>query len=324
LDRALKIIKQTICELDVSINGYTVLTEVGSDNYLYTPIIASLCGAKKIYALAKDTKYGLAKDIIKKANRITKKNQINNIEYLDTNVPVELYSQIDIITNSGNLRPIDKFIIDLLKPSAVVPVMFEAWELRQEDIDINYCKTKGIKVAGTWENHPQIKVFDYCGMLGVKMILDAGFEVTGNKIIVWSSDHFGEVISKKLVEENAEVILTNDENVLYENLTNTDIVYITDYHEKRKYFEPDGILDYSKIKNLNSNIMFVHLYGEINLEYCKSHKINISPKVNGRANVMTHTLGYVGLNPILKLQVAGFKVAQELLENNLSSLSQIL
>ena len=57
----------------------------------------------------------------------------------------------------------------------------------------SYFKQKGIKVAGTWENHPDLKIFDGCGHLAVKISQEAGYEVYQNKIIVWSNDHFGEV-----------------------------------------------------------------------------------------------------------------------------------
>ncbi len=324
MNRAIKIIDEVRDKLKVDLSGYTVLTEIGSNNYIFTPIIASLCGAKKVYALAKDNSYGAANDIILKAQAYTESLGINNIEFFENTVPLSIYESIDILTNSGNLRPINKQIIDLLKPTAVIPLMFEAWEIRDEDINVSYCKERNIKVAGTWENHPDIKVFDYCGMLGVKMALEAGLEITGNKIIVWSNDHFGEVISSKFLKEQASVIQTTSVKEVYDNLKDTDLVFIADYDEQKSYFGEDAIFDTRKIKELNPSVVFVHLYGDVDTDFCKKNEINISPKFQGYPMRMTHTLGYVGLLPILKLQVAGLKVAQEMLTNTSSSLTQLL
>lgn len=324
MSRAIKIINETIKNLNVSIKEKIVLTEVGSDNYLFTPIIASLCGAAKVYALAKDSKYGKADEIINKCKVICKQFELNNIIFLQNELDITVLQEADIITNSGNLRPLDKDKLKFLKPSAVIPLMFEAWEIREEDIDLAYCKNNKIRVAGTWENHPSIRVFDYCGLLGMKMSMDAGFEIAGNRIVMWSDDEFGEVISKKFTTENAEVIHTTDLNFFYEVIKEIDFVFIANYDEQRNYFGDGGIFDWDKIKKINPDVYFIHLYGNLDYKYCCENQINISPKKNGRAMVMTHTLSYIGLIPILKLQVAGFKVAQELIHNNITSITQVL
>ncbi len=324
MNRAIKIINETIKDFNVSLKEKIVLTEVGSDNYLFTPIIASLSGALKVYALAKDSKYGKADEIINQCKAICEQFEINNITFLKNELDIKLLPEVDIITNSGNLRPLDKDKLNFLKPSAVIPLMFEAWEIREEDIDIAYCKNNKIKVAGTWENHPSIRVFDYCGLLGMKMAMDAGFEIAGNRIVMWSDDEFGEVISKKFTTENAEVIHTTDLIKFYEVIKETDFVFIADYDEQRNYFGDGGIFDWDKIKKINPEVYFIHLYGNVDYQYCCENQINISPKKNGRAMVMTHTLSYIGLIPILKLQVAGFKVAQELITNNITSITQVL
>ena len=41
--------------------------------------------------------------------------------------------------------------------------MYESWELRDEDVSIDYCTKRGIKVVGTNENFNDIKVFQHIG-----------------------------------------------------------------------------------------------------------------------------------------------------------------
>ena len=63
--RAIEIIEQTIKRLDLKLNSYIVLTEVGSNNYIYTPIIPLLAGAEKVYAWTRDSSYGSGEHIAK-------------------------------------------------------------------------------------------------------------------------------------------------------------------------------------------------------------------------------------------------------------------
>ena len=61
--RAIEIIEQTIKSLDLNLKSYVVLTEVGSNNYIYTPIIPLLAGAKRVYAWTRDSSYGSGEEI---------------------------------------------------------------------------------------------------------------------------------------------------------------------------------------------------------------------------------------------------------------------
>ena len=67
-----------------------------------------------------------------------------------------MVAQADIITNSGHVRPIDAEMIGWMKPTAVIPLMYEAWEFRDADLDLAACQRRGIVVAGTNERHPAI------------------------------------------------------------------------------------------------------------------------------------------------------------------------
>ena len=51
-----------------------------------------------------------------------------------------------IVTNSSLVLPIDRELIAVLKPTAVISLMWETWEFRSFDFDLNYCKVRG----GLW------------------------------------------------------------------------------------------------------------------------------------------------------------------------------
>tara|TARA_Y100001958_G_scaffold82898_1_gene56139 strand:- start:17861 stop:18856 length:996 start_codon:yes stop_codon:yes gene_type:complete len=322
--RAIKIINETIESLDLNLNSYVVLTEVGSNNYLYTPIIPLLAGAKKVYAWTNDSSYGNSNQIISNCKQLARDlGLLNRIEFSANNKIIQHIKEADIITNSGFIRPINKNLLKHVKPNIAIPLMYEKWEIRDEDLDIKACTNFNIKVAGTWENHPKIKVFDYVKDLTLKMVLDAGYEISGNKFIVWSNDNFGKKAEEVLRKNNAkEIILTTDYDDLLSCFKDVDAVLLFDYKEKRDYFGLNGIFNLNDLIQINKNFGIIHLYGKVDISFLKEKNINVYPNINGKAQSMTFTLAHVGLLPVLRLLTAGFKVAQESLQNNLSNLSQ--
>ncbi len=321
--RILNKIRDTIKKLDLNLSECTVLTEVGSNLYSVTPLIPLLAGAHKVYAWTRDTKYGLAKDNIAACKNFIKVADIEHkVEFFEGNICEDHLRKADIITNSGFLRPLDEEKLKHVRSEAVIPLMYEAWELRNSDIDIDYCRKNKIRVAGTWENYPKIKVFDHIGPLAIKMAFEAGFEVFNNHILIWSDDHFGDVIKDSFEAVGVKhVTITTDQDVLYQEIRNLDFIFLADYDETREFGSVD-FLDFSKISKLNVDIGVIHLFGRLNVLKAKNHIDIVYPIFDGQSDVMSFTLAHLGLNPFINLQVAGFKVAEMLKSNTSSPLLQ--
>ena len=108
----------------------------------------------------------------------------------------EIITQADIITNSGHLRPLNEAILKHAKDEVVIPLMYEAWEWRDADMDINYIRKRGIKIGATNERHPHVDVFNYLGDMAVKQIFDSGICPYKNKFILLCNNDFGPFIAK--------------------------------------------------------------------------------------------------------------------------------
>lgn len=326
IDRGIDIIKKTINDLKLDLSGKIILTELGSNDFCFTPIIPFLANADKVFALVKDSKYGKAIDI--KEGFVASFGQVSGFERIEifcNQLPEYSIEQADIITNSYPLRPLDKKMLASAKKNVVIPLMYESWELRDNEIDTNYCKQNGIKVGGTWENHPLINVFDYVSVLGLKLALNAGYEVSRNNIFVWSDDDFGEMISAGFKNNGGCIFHGTDVDLFYEVLPSLDFIFLCDYDETKSYFDGnDPVFSIEKIKKLNSKLGIVHLYGIVNSELLQKEGFNVYPGKNGYSKYMTETLSYSGQIPVLKLLTAGFKVGQELSEGKYSTLTQIL
>jgi hypothetical protein len=203
--------------------------------------------------------------------------------------------------------------------------MFEAWEFRESDIDIEYCKTNNIKVAGTNEHHPSINVFDFLGPLALKLAFNSKMEILRNSILIWSDDDFGKVAYEAFKSAGADKVdMTIDTEQLYSQASGLDFIFICDYSESRVIIGDNGIFDLTILQQENPALTFVHLYGRVDPLFARKFDFNVYPEKQGYAQVMTETLGHVGLKPFIDLQVAGFKVGAELLNNKLSELSQPL
>jgi hypothetical protein len=324
INRALAIIERCIKEQELNLRGKTVLTEVGTNSYLYTPVIPLLAGASKVIVWAKDTSFGKAEDVVKSFNRLLSLiNYEGELAIRVNDRNTEDIRDSDIITNSGNIRPIDASFLANCKPGVVIPLMFEAWELRDSDIDIEVCRKKQIRVAGTWENHPSIRVFEYIGLLAAKLIFESGLEIKENNVWIWSDDDFGVSIKDTLEKLGVgKSYLSTSLDDFYNVLPDLDLLFLSDYSEDRTVFGVDGIVNIEYMKLLNPNIAVVHLYGKVDVGELKSNEIFVYPFKNGLPHVMTETLGYLGLEPILRLQVAGFKVGEQLLSNKITKLVQ--
>jgi hypothetical protein len=191
------------CSLDLS--GLTVFTEAASGAYAVTPVLAALAGARRVLALARASAYGTVEQItehvalVAEAARMAGRVEIVHAKRAD------IVAEADIITNSGHVRPIDAEMVSWMKPTAVVPLMYEAWEFRAADVDVAACRERGIALAGTNEQHPAIEVFSYLGLMAIRLLMDAGIAIRGSHIVVWCDNPFRPFLEEGLTRAGAVV-----------------------------------------------------------------------------------------------------------------------
>jgi hypothetical protein len=198
-------ISLAICEAaafhKLDLSDLVVLTEGAPNYYGTTPVIAALARAKKVYALVKDPTHRLvAQRYVERLCQVAETHC--NIEVVAAK-RAEIVSEADIVTNTGPVRPIDARMVSLMKNTAVVPLMYETWERRSEDVDIDACKRRGVVVIGTDEE--KAGVFRYIGVMAIRQLLDAGIEIVGCRIVVRASNRFGSYVMRALSRLGARV-----------------------------------------------------------------------------------------------------------------------
>ncbi|HVN28765.1 MAG TPA: hypothetical protein VMT64_09785, partial [Candidatus Binataceae bacterium] len=191
------------CELDLS--GLTILTEAASGAYAATAILAAMAGATRVFALARDSRYGSVAQVTEELMTHARNAGVEERISIVTDKTRGVVEAADIITNSGHVRPIDRDMIAWMKPTAVVPLMYEAWELRAADIDVAACAARGIAVAGTNEQHHAVDVFSFLGPVAERLLADAGITLQGSRIVVLCDNSFREFIVRHFEDRGATV-----------------------------------------------------------------------------------------------------------------------
>ena len=312
-----KWIDEQIETLELDLSNKVVLTEVGTGPFALIGLIAARANAQKVILWTADSKYGKGDENASYFEALSSSLNISgNFDFAINRRPKQHIEEADIVTNSGFIRPLDEAFISSMKESSVISYMAESWEFRESDVDLESCERHNVKVAGTWENHPSLKVFDQCGDLAIRMCGDADFVLENKRIAIISDDHFGVVIKNSFSRiEGASVrILQPNE---FED-ADYDLLFIADYTFEGQLLGRNGALDLS----LGSPLQIIHLCGEVDLNYAKELRLNLFPQVNGYHHRMTRTLAYLGDHPVIQLHAAGLKVGELLHKGQYTELVQ--
>ncbi len=328
-------ILEAVARLKLDLKGKVVLTEAATGAYAVTPIIAALAGAE-VYAFTKKTKYGTVEEVRRLTTELC--NQFEEelaVTVIDTLTP-EIIAKADIITNSGHLRPLDESKLKFAKKGVVIPLMFEAWEWREGDLDLEFCKKNNILVGATNERHPDVDVFNYLGDMALKMIFDAGLCPYKNNFILLCNNDFGPFIAKVL-SKICNGLGVCDTSVNKEKYAGINVDWLGDFPDltvTAKYKKSDAIIFtaypfdinwigendepiiISKLKSEIENPYILRYAGDINELSCEG-KIKYYPShvSSGHMGILPSA---IGVDPIIRLQSAGLKVAEGLLNSCLS------
>jgi hypothetical protein len=320
--------------LNLDLTGKVVLTEAATGAYAVTPVLAALSGAR-VYAFAKANRYGSVYEVIQQTRKISDLfNEITLDIQIITELTPEIIHEADIITNSGHLRPLDKEKLQHAKEGVVIPLMYESWEFRHDDVDIDYAKTRGIKIGATNERHPDIDVFNYLGDMALKMIFDAGLCPYKNNFILMCNNDFGPFIANTLskvcgslavcdMTENREKysslqidwIGNFPEFTVPEKYKRCDAVIFTAYPFNKTWIGHENVpILTGKLKAEIDNPFILRYAGDID-EECR-HEIKFYPErvPSGHMGILPSAIGF---DPIIRLQSGGLKVGEVMLKNEI-------
>ncbi|MHC4043491.1 hypothetical protein [Bradyrhizobium sp. 23AC] len=298
--------KRALAETGLDMSGMTVLTEAATGAYAVTPVLAAMAGAKQVYAFTKPGRHGTVTDTKRETFEIAATLDVaDRIEILEKISPEVLHS-VDIVTNSGHLRPLTAALIDQLRGDAVIALMFEAWEFRREDLDIEACARRKIPVVGVNERHPAIDVFSFLGPLAVKQLHDCGLAVLGNKIALLCDNDFLSPLHTGLTNLGANVETFDSIAAVHPGAWEAFVVALQPTDSPRigraeaahlAACAPDGAV-------------VVQFWGDIDRAVLADNGLAVWPPQSVGQGHMGILLSEIGPEPIIRLQTGGLRAAE--------------
>lgn len=293
------------CRLDLS--GLTVLTEAATGAYVVTPVLAAMAGAD-VYALAAGTAYASSEEIQKLTAELAGLGTVMDRIHLIYRKDPAIVGSADIVTNSGQVRPVDAEMVAHMKPSSVVPLMYESWEYRHTDVDLDACRARGIVVAGTNERHRDVGVFSFLGQMAVMQLHEAGIAVRGSHIILLCDNDFGSFIVHDLEKAGAEV--TESRQLTDDSISpHCDAVIVALQPREEPVFTAG---DAKLLSQLAPGAVLVQYWGDTDRAALAAAEVPAWPTEAPRAGHMGILPSAVGPEPIVRLQAGGLKVGQVL------------
>ena len=292
------------CALDLS--DTVVFTEAASGAYTVTPVLAAMAGAVQVLALARSSRYGTVEDVARATIDLARKAGVADRVKIITEKRPDIIARADIVTNSGHLRPLDSAMVRSMRPTAVIPLMYEAWEFRPDDLDLAACRENWIPVAGTNERHPAIDVFPFLGMMAIRLLLDAGIAVYQSRILICCDNSFEEFLSSVLRRAGAE-IHTVEELADRSAMTAVDAILIA----LRPHADPViGEHEADLIARRYPGAIVTQFLGDINRAALARHGVTFWPLDSPAPGHQGILPSRIGPEPIVRLQCGGLKVGE--------------
>jgi len=319
LHRIESLINQSISTFQLDLSGFTILTEAATGYYGLTPIIAALADTDNVLALTGDSKYGKAADIRQETMKLACHWKVDDKIQVICDRSDKRIDNADIITNLGFVRPIDANFLKRFKKTAVIALMWETWEFRSADLDLEECRRLEIPVLGTNEHHPDLRIFEYIGYIALKLLFEAQIEILNSKIVVLGQGEFADQILQTLISAKAETlpISTDPSNDIKKGesinfFKQADAIVIAEHHHRKQLVGEKGLITARELYELNRGVTVIHICGNVDQKDINKVGIKCWPTHFASAGYMSAATDYVGPKPLIRLHTAGLKVGQDL------------
>jgi len=303
-DEMLHSMRRRIDILQLDLSKLQVVTEAATGAYASTAVIAAIAGAE-VHACARDTvHHGSARDAIEATRRLARIAGVEARISFSIGISTAALNSCSILTNSGRLRPITRDIIRFLPHEAVIALMFEAWEFRGTDFDLQACRDRGIRIAAVNERHPDVAVFPFLGPLSVRLLRDGDLNVAGKQVAVLCDNPFADFLIDGLLEAGATAELFDDIMPMREG--NWDAVLLSLTPRER----PLGRASLEMIARRAPGALLAQFWGDIDRAAARSAGLRVWPLTEPGRGHMGILLNRLGPEPIIRLQAGSLKAAE--------------
>ncbi len=323
--RIRRLVADAIARTGLDLRGRCVLTEAATGHYQLTPLIAAESGAERVFAMARDSRFGAAGEVARAlSERAASWGLAERIVPLFAREDPAL-AKAEIVTNLGHVRPIDAALLERLAPGAVVALMWETWEFRAEDVDRAACRRLGVPLLGTDEHHPDLDIFAYVGPLAARLIGELGIELVRGAVVVAGAGEFAALAVGALERAGARVVRVDTAVPgalagAKEALRRADALLLIDHVGRRMLLGEGGEIAPADLAALNPGIAIAHLCGGADRDACLRAGLVVAPARFAAPGHMSLTTDHLGPRPLIDLHAAGLRVGQAMREATLRGL----
>ena len=330
--RVTALLGRCVDELELDLSGLTVFTEAASGPYLHTPILAAVAGAARVYAVAADSPYALRDDVAAATAEAARAHGVaDRVEVVFERAP-EHVGDSDIVTNSGFVRPIDRGLIEAMKPTAVVPLMWETWEFRDADLDLAACRERGILVLGTNESAGPLDLYGYSGFLALKLLFELGLEGHKTRTVLLGT---GPTLARPIFELFRSVGIPVEwfaegepgsrpyahlQTFVGEHGAEVDAYVVAEHVAPLLLLGTDGLVDFDAIRSANAGAAVGIVSGNVDRDGLSASGLRYAPARLRPFGYMSYAPWELGPRPVLELYGAGLKVGEAMARARLRGL----
>lgn len=309
-ERLLDLVRDCVARMSIDLSGAVVLTEAATGPYVVTPVLAALAGAQDVVGVTRDSRHGSVQEVRDLTMQLAGMAGVADRVRVTDAPAADLVASADVVTNSGHLRPLDRDLVARMKPTAVVPLMFEAWEIQagRFDVDLAALTRRGIAFAGTNERHPAVDVFSHLGTMAVKLLIDSGTAVHGASVIVLCDNPFAPFLEAGLRGAGAQVVVARDLDGV-PKAVRADALLVA--------LRPRGVpvlshRDVSAVTTRWPGCLVAQFWGDVDRTSLDAAGLRCWPAEAPAPGHMGVLPSEVGPEPVVNLQAGGLKVASVL------------
>lgn len=303
-------VKEIINEFELDLEGITVATECATGPYSWTGPVAAYAGATEVVCFARASRHGSYEEAVRQTESAAEALGVRaSLSFYNREMDLPKFTGPLLVTNSFGIRPLDAAFLRSLPSECVVAAMFEAWELRADDIDMDCANRLGIPVVTVNESHPLLGGIKYVGLLCLKMMHESGVEIADSRVALVGNDPFTRSVYSTLKPWAREIWKFGDGSELRQikgKLGNFDSLVVAD-HRGSMYEDPVWADIASEL--LRTETFVINVSGFPDYLMHSIRRVIPSHPVNSKK--MSFTLDYLGFLPVLRLMVGGLTAGRQ-------------
>lgn len=322
--RAKKYAQQLVQKYGIDCRGLTVLTEAASGTYLFNPMMALLGGAERVIAYCRDSRYASTKEVEASMRAVYTAAGFDERWEFRTSLSDQDIAAADIVTNSGHLRPFDAAFLNRMKPTAVLPLMWEPWELRPGEIDLDVARQRGILIMGTNEHEAPCDLRPYSFLTAMHLAMSHKASVADDRILVIGDQYTlaqpMEDGFRRLGIACQRIAPTCSPAEAAQAAQWATYIIVAEHADHRLLVGPSGLIDTQQLVAANTTGVGV-VSGRVDRDHLEAHGISVYPERMAPPGFMSYMPSELGPYSVMDLFAAGVKVGQVMARARLGGMS---